>query len=448
MPPRLKLPTLPRPSLRYRRHFDDAPPADLAEQLAARPSPGVRPVRVMHFSDTYLPRRDGIVTSVRTLTTTMTAAGHPSLLIVPRHPDQEPEPGVLPVGSMPCGVADMRLSWPRQRHVAWLAQWRPDLVHIHTPGPVGLLGLLAGRQLGLPIVHTYHTDLHAYADAYRVPSVALRAIIALYAARLSAPRPPVADTRERRVALVDAGTQLLLGDADAVVAPTSGVLARAGLAVPTERMFVVPTGVAMPSVAPVAGEDFRRQYGIAPDAPVALFVGRVHAEKGIDLLIPAFARVVAALPQARLVLIGAVYERRWLDKLLTAHGVARQTIVVGEQPPEIVAAGYSACQVFAFPSQTDTQGLVVQEAALAGRPALLADPLLHASGPLGDAAALAPATVEGYGDALLALLADPVAARRLGEAAQMRAGNHTPARYAEAMHQVYQYVLERNGRLT
>ena len=49
-----------------------------------------------------------------------------------------------------------------------------------------------------------------------------------------------------------------------------------------------------------------------------LFVGRVNREKGIDLLLAAFARVLAARPAARLVLVGAVYEPRWFAGLLRA----------------------------------------------------------------------------------------------------------------------------------
>ncbi|APU16261.1 MULTISPECIES: glycosyltransferase [Actinoalloteichus] len=400
-----------------------------------------RQLRVLHFSDTYLPRRDGIVTSVRTLMSSLAAAGHPSMLVVPRHPKQENEPGVLQLGSMPCGVAGLRLTWPRSRHVAQLAEWKPDLVHVHTPGPMGLLGLFVARSLNLPIVHTYHTDLHAYVDAYRIPAIGLRTMMRLYARRLGTPPPEVEEDVERRGALIDAINQLLLGDADAIVAPTAAILDRAKLTTHSDRLFVAPAGINLPRTEPKAAEELRAAWGIPPDAPVALFVGRINREKGIGLLAPAFAKVVEKLPSARLVLIGAVYERRWLTKLLAEHGITDNTIILGQQPPDVVAAGYAASQVFAFPSMTDTQGLVLQEAALAGRPSVLCDPALHASGPLGEDAVLAENTPEGFGAALLRLLADPAATERLGEAARSRVQSLTPNRYAEAMRQIYEHAL-------
>ncbi|MFC7763990.1 glycosyltransferase [Catellatospora bangladeshensis] len=101
----------------------------------------------MHFTDTYLPRRDGVVTSLRTLRAAQAAAGHDVHCVVPAHGDQEDEPGLLRVPALACGVADLRLArWPlatrrsRERLVADLAAYRPDVVHVHTPARPGCSG--------------------------------------------------------------------------------------------------------------------------------------------------------------------------------------------------------------------------------------------------------------------------------------------------------------------
>lgn len=407
-------------------------------------SPAVRP-RIVHFSDTYLPRRDGVITSLRTLTTALTGAGYTNLTVVPRHRDQPADHptdnDVLRLRSVPCGVADLRVTpWPRNRYVDHIAGWRPDLVHVHTPGPVGLLGVLTARRLNVPLVHTYHTDLHAYADAYRVPPKALAATIRLYARWLKGPRPEFGDgtTRaQRRHAVLNAGNWLMLGDANAVVVPTPAVLARAGLPVPTDRMYVVPTGVAPLDAPPGAGPAFRAQYGVAPDEPLVLFVGRVNQEKNIDLLAEAFSQVLRRLPHARLLLMGAVYEQRWLRRLLRRTGTADRTVVAGEHGPGTVAAAYAAADVFAFPSRTDTQGLVLQEASLAEVPTVMVDPVLHSAGPLAAAARLTDATPTGFAAGIAFLLTDQPTARALAAAAREHALRHTPHQYAGAMADVY-----------
>lgn len=399
-------------------------------------------VRIMHFTDTYLPRRDGVVTSLRTLRAAQAAAGHDVHCVVPAHGDQQDEPGLLRLPALACGVADLRLArWPlatrgsREGLVADLAAYRPDVVHVHTPGPAGLLGVLLADRLGVPLVQTYHTDLHAYADAYKVPGWALRLLLRLYAKRLGVPAPAAGD----RAAVLTEGNRLLLGAAGAVVVPTRAVLDRVALPVPAQRLALVPTGVGERPASRAEAGAFRAGHGIGPRDPLVLFVGRVNREKGVDLLVRAFARILADRPDTWLVLVGAVYEPRWLARLLRAAGpgVAARVVHTGQQPPHVVAAAYAAADVFAFPSRTDTQALVLQEAALAGLPAVLADPSLHRYGTLDGQAALAAPEPEAFAAAVLGLLGDRRAARRLGAAARTRAAAHTPQRYAEAMHTVY-----------
>jgi glycosyltransferase involved in cell wall biosynthesis len=401
-------------------------------------------MRVAHFTDTYLPRRDGVVTSVLTLDRALRAAGHESMLVVPRHPAVVAEAGqrLLTLRSVPSGVAGLRLvPWPRGRHVGQVAAWSPDVVHVHTPGPAGLLGVLTARRLGVPLVHTYHTDLDAYVDAYRVPTSALRVLLSVYRHRLGDAGPVAA---QGRAELLREVVRLVLGDAHAVVVPTPAILDRVTLPVPAERVHVVPTGVAPATVPTGAVEAFRRRYRIGAGERVVLAVGRVNAEKGVDLLVAAFARVLATQPRARLVLVGEVYDEAALEGAVTAAGVRRRVVVTGQLPPQGVAAAYVVTQrtggVLAFPSRTDTQGLVLQEAAHAGVPAAMTDEDLCARGPLAGAALCGPPTPAGFAAAVEALLANSVLARSLAHRARLAVQAHTPAAYGVAMLKLYAQV--------
>jgi 1,2-diacylglycerol 3-alpha-glucosyltransferase len=528
-------------------------------------------VRVANFTDTYLPRRDGVITSIRTLVAALEEAGHATLTVVPRHPGQPADTQLLRLRAVPCGVADLRVApWLvraafAQSTLAAVAEYAPDVIHVHTPGPVGLLGVLAARQLDRPLVQTYHTDLHAYVEAYRLPARALRASVRLYARRLGVPRPCMrpgpaearpgpgpasgsvrppsgpgqawpmdvrpdlwspeglrpdagsagvrpdgrpegvrpdaasahvrpdgrlegvrpdagsagvrTDARPEGVRPDDAGSAgvprdpgsagvrtdgrpdvvgprfaamdgmntLLLGGADAVVVPTRSVLERVRLPVPDERVFLVPTGVSARPAAAGAVEQFRRQHGIPADDQVVLFVGRVNREKGIELLVESFARTSRQCPRAWLVLVGAMYEPKWFANLCRRSGNNRRIVLAGQQPPDVVAAAYAAADVFAFASRTDTQALVLQEAALAGLPVVLVDPVLHRCGPLGGAGVLTDANPEAFSAALVRLLGDPALRQRIGADAAGQASRHTPARYAAAMLDVYAYAAHRRA---
>ncbi|MQA02937.1 MAG: glycosyltransferase [Streptosporangiales bacterium] len=399
------------------------------------------PIRVAHFTDTWVPRRDGVVTAVQTLTTAMDEIGHESLVVVPRHHDQDATDTLLRLPSLPCGIAQFRIgTWPRGRHVERVARWQPNVIHVHTPGPIGLLGIFAARALTLPLVLTYHTDLCAYADAYRLPPHILAGLLRCYARRLGMPSPRKDHSWSPKVyrrTVVEAATKLLYGTADTVIVPTDAVLRRAGTSLTFPRLRIVPTGVTLPATGPDARANFRARYRIGPDEPTVLYVGRLNREKGIDLLTPAFGEILAQLPTARLVLVGSTHDDRWVDRLIARSGIAERTVRTGQLPPSAVAEAYAAADVFAFPSRTDTQGLVVQEAALAGLPVVLADEALHRSGPLAGATLFGGHQPAEYAAALTQPLTDHRLAWLAGEAGRARARRNTPQAYAKRLAGVY-----------
>lgn len=111
--------------------------------------------------------------------------------------------------------------------------------------------------------------------------------------------------------------------------------------------------------------------------PLVLYAGRIAPEKGIGLLAEAFELVVAQRPQAQLMIVGD-WERYPRLRRVLADGQARGRIVLpGEQPRDSLGAFYEMADIFAFPSQTDTQALVLHEAALAGLPIVSVDPGLQ-----------------------------------------------------------------------
>jgi glycosyltransferase involved in cell wall biosynthesis len=391
------------------------------------------PRRIAHFSDTFLPRRDGVVTSIRALVAEQRLTGHEALLVVPRHRGQPADEIGVAVPALTTPVADLRLALPMLRHLRAVLEWRPDVVHLHTPGLTGVLGLVAARRLGIPVVHSYHTDLRAYADAYRIPTALLWTCLFGYAAIL---RVGVGVPRHR-LGVLDGFHTALLRDADAVIVPTESVLTRVALPLPRDRVFVVPTGVCPELTTPDAAAAFRSQRGIPAQAPLVLFVGRVHREKGVELLVHAFRRVLAEHPDARLVFVGAVYHDGWARKVVDSAGIGHRTVLAGQQPADVVAAAYAAADLLAFPSLTDTQGLVLQEAASAGLPSVMVDSTLHSTDAIAGSAALATPDPTSLGKVISALLADTTGRLAMGAAARLAAAPLSQASYGANVQAVY-----------
>jgi glycosyltransferase involved in cell wall biosynthesis len=180
-----------------------------------------------------------------------------------------------------------------------------------------------------------------------------------------------------------------------------------------------------------------------------VYAGRLSAEKGLDVLIDAFGRVAAAHPDARLRLAGSGPEERRLRERaarLPAGRVVFEGVLDEEGVRELIRGGRAVCA----PSTRVTEGapLITIEAMLMGRPVVVTESpafldLLDGGKlgmvvPIGDVDALAKA--------LGRLLADPAAARRLGDAALAAARErHTPARAVADMHAVYQEAMDVHG---
>jgi glycosyltransferase involved in cell wall biosynthesis len=298
--------------------------------------------------------------------------------------------------------------------------WRPDVAHVHTPGPLGAAAMTVAHQLGIPAVYTYHTDMHAYSGHYYIPAPVIRAGTAYfgrYLPRGAGCRPGWGGGTYE--AVEDANARIFEA-ARVIIAPTARALRRSRTAAAyADRIRVVATPPGHRQAATAAqGKAFRARFGIAPDAPVVLFVGRISAEKGIPLLLEAFE----GLRGATLVLAGPRPRRLRPPE---------HVVVTGTLHGDEVAAAYRAADVFAFPSLTDTQGIVLHEAALAGLPIVMVDPDLAAGHPLAGAVHL----TEPSAAALAAGLRTAIGATN--ELGRTLAAELTPEVFAERILEAY-----------
>ncbi len=139
--------------------------------------------------------------------------------------------------------------------------------------------------------------------------------------------------------------------------------------------FVVPNGLEWARFAnlPTPGA-FRVQLGIG-DVPLVLFLSRLNFKKGLDLLVPAFAKVHAHHPDAVLAVVGPDNEgygakvRAWV----TEHGLQACVRFVEHLQGEAVLQAYVDADVFALPSYTENFGMVVAESLACGTPVVISD---------------------------------------------------------------------------
>ena len=223
----------------------------------------------------------------------------------------------------------------------------------------GLVGSELARRHGTPLVHTMHTMARVKNQA------------------LGTDQQSEPDVREE-------GEARIVADASILTANTIDEAAELQhhYSARPEQLVVVPPGVDLHTFHPCDQPKSRAQLGIAQDAQVILFVGRIQPLKAPDVLIEAVARLVTARPerrdQLRLIIIGSPSgpEARWST---TLPGLVRSLEIddVVEFRPHSPRAElfrwYCASDVVGVPSHTESFGLVALEAQACGRPVVATD---------------------------------------------------------------------------
>ncbi|HEY7120465.1 MAG TPA: glycosyltransferase [Tepidisphaeraceae bacterium] len=244
---------------------------------------------------------------------------------------------------LPC-YAEVQLSLPPVLEILeWADRQQFDVVHVSTPGPMGLCGLLAARMLRVPVVGTYHTDFPAYADKltgdHRVTN-GTRAYIEWFYRRLAG--GVFARSRAYEMSLRDLG-------------------------VAADRIEALAPCVNVQTFSP-ENRDERIWSRLGVTQPKRLlYCGRVSVEKNVDLLAEAFERLCVARADMALVIAGEGPHAPTLRERLAG----RPVYFVGRQSDEELAALYASSDLLVFPSATDTLGQVVLEAQASGLPALV-----------------------------------------------------------------------------
>jgi glycosyltransferase involved in cell wall biosynthesis len=232
-----------------------------------------------------------------------------------------------------------------------LEDFRPQIVHSHHPFLLGDSALRLAAARGVPIVFTHHTQYEKY--THYVPGHS---------------------TAMQRFA-VDLATGYC-NLCDAVIAPSESIAEMLrGQGVQT-RIEVVPTGVdvrRLMSGTRGTRKDARDRLGLPTRGFVVGHVGRLAPEKNLAFLAEAVARFLAQRPDARFLVAGAGPSEADLRAVLTRHDVADRLHMAGVLERDALADAYRAMDVFAFASQSETQGMVLTEAMTFGVPVVAVD---------------------------------------------------------------------------
>jgi len=373
-------------------------------------------VRIALFTETFLPKVDGIVTRLTKTVEHLVAAGDEVLIFCPEGaPESYRGARVVGVPAMPLPLyPELKLALPRPMVSDALEAFAPDLVHVVNPAVLGLGGIWLAKTKGYPLVASYHTHLPKYLEHYGLGMLEPVLWELLKAAHNQA--------------------QLNLCTSTAMVAE----LSEKGIQHTALWQRGVDTDLFRPELRSQAMRD-RLLGGRSDTGQLLLYIGRLSAEKQIERIRP----VLDALPDARLALVGDGPYRQQLETLFAGSAAHFVGYLAGDE----LASAYASADAFLFPSSTETLGLVLLEAMAAGCPVVGANRggipdivsdgengcLYEPDGPDGGAGSLTAAA--------LRLLGDPEQRQQLRRKARQEAERWGWAGATEQLRRYYRQVL-------
>lgn len=312
-------------------------------------------MHIAHFTNTYHPSISGVVRAVDNYRQALTELGHNVFIFTQDANDAvDTEPFIFRYLSLNLGLPnEFPATIPISPFIDRLLPiLKLDVIHSHHPIILGQVAANKAEELDLPLVFTYHTRYREYSHYFPITQEAVQGMV-----------------RDA----IDYWIKDYFSRCDHIIVPTESmrqVLQEAYEI--TEAVTVVPTGIDLRPFVRADGARIRRDRGWGRDI-VIISVGRLTPEKGWHTLIEAMPTVMKANKRIRLAIIGEGFQRRKLEKSARQLGIAERVEFIGRVAFEEVPDYLKAADLFAFASDTETQGLVTMEAMAAGLPVVAVD---------------------------------------------------------------------------
>lgn len=303
-------------------------------------------MRIAIFTNTFVPHTGGVARSTWTLRSGLIERGHDCLVVAPEFDgtvkDEEGTLRVPAIRNFRGSGYSLRLPMAASVGQA-IRDFRPDVVHSQHPFLLGDSALRMAYQWNLPLIYTHHTRYEYYVHFALENSEWMQRFL----------------------------WELVLAYercCDWVIAPSPSIarlLHEAGLG---ERVSVIPTGIDLKHFEYVSGMSVRARLGLPAKVLLIGHVGRLSAEKNLSYLIRSVIQAFRLDGDCHFLLVGEGDEVGHLSTLIEESGYGHRFHRVGMVPYDELPAYYSAMDVFAFSSVSETQGLVLAEALASGVP--------------------------------------------------------------------------------
>jgi len=302
-------------------------------------------MKIAVFSDSFYPQVSGVVTSIINSSQQLAARGHEILIFVPegkfRKPKLNKRIKIIPIKSFALpAYEEYRVALPQMiKCLKQVYEFRPDIIHIHTPFSLGIMGLMCAVTYKVPMIGTYHTIFPEFLK-YR-------------------PLPGISDGKLSRE--LTWGYTNFVYDRCCVVTTPSYTMANElishGIKAPIK---VISNGIDLSKFQKENNKGILKKYHLK--SGYLLHFGRLSHEKDIGTVLKAFRLALREYPELRLVVAGKGPASRTIKEHARAMGISKHVTFTGFIPEKELPGLISMASIFLTASTIETQGLVVLEA--------------------------------------------------------------------------------------
>lgn len=336
-----------------------APPSPAAASPSSDSAPAgsgrQRPLRILIGCDTFAPDINGAARFAERLAAGLVQRGHDVHVAAPNQAYRRAQPATEVIEGEPMTLHRLpsvrwaphdwlRFVWPwRAKHYARkvLDRVQPDVVHIQSHIVIGRGLARIARQRGIPVIATNHVMAENILDHTALPDAVNRPII--------------------KAAWADAARTFAL--TRAVTTPTRRAADFLEKTIGIEGVIPISCGIDRSHYTPVVGPREKNRL---------IFVGRLTAEKQIEVILHAMTKLDASL-DASFDIVGGGDQRKNLERLAHELGIADRVTFHGRISDEELRALYSRASVFVIASIAELQSIATMEAMASALPVVAAD---------------------------------------------------------------------------
>ncbi|MEW6329178.1 MAG: glycosyltransferase, partial [Candidatus Micrarchaeota archaeon] len=292
-------------------------------------------MKIAFFTETYLPNRDGVVSSILTTREALEREGHEVYVFCAGDRQAKKENkdarAFYHISTAFSPYPDYKLALFPFFSERKVRQLGIDIIHTHGMATMGLAAVRTARTLHLPIIGTLHTLIPeaVHYVAHRKTTMALSKRLAWGYLRW------------------------YFNLCDRVFAP-SEVIKEIMEEHKIKNVTVLPSGINTKRFNPgVDGDEIRKKHGLG-SSKVVLYLGRLVKEKNLELLVRAALIIMEEIPDCKFIIAGTGPAEDYYKSLVKSAGLEGSFIFAGLLSEDDVPKYYGACDIFVFPSKFET----------------------------------------------------------------------------------------------